>query len=109
MGHAKSFQKPTELTRDQRVEVFDTTAKKVVKNYFDPNYNGTDWPSRARTERDRIVAVDDPDAFELAMHDLVRGLQTSHTGFFYQSVRRVPARLAIGASLRAQTSIWMRI
>ena len=72
MAHAKSFQKPTELTRDQRVEVFDTTAKKVVKNYFDPNYNGTDWPSRARTERDRIVAMDDPDAFELAMHDLVR-------------------------------------
>ena len=100
MAHAKSFQKPTELTRDQRVEVFDTTAKKVVKNYFDPNYNGTDWPSRARTERDRIVAIDDPDAFELAMHDLVRGLQTSHTGFFHQSVRRVPARLAIGASLR---------
>jgi carboxyl-terminal processing protease len=100
MAHGKSFHKPTELTRWQRAEVFDTTEKKVVKNYFDPNYNGTDWPSRARQERDRIVAIDDPDSFELAMHDLVRGLRTSHTGFFHQSVRRVPARLAIGASFR---------
>ncbi len=36
--------------------------------------------------------------FESAMHDLVRSLGTSHTGFFHQSVRRVPARLAIGAN-----------
>lgn len=34
------------------------------------------------------------------MHDLVRSLGTSHTGFFHQSVRRVPARLAIGANFR---------
>jgi C-terminal processing protease CtpA/Prc len=111
MANAKSFHKPTELTRRQRVEVFDTTAKKVVKNYFDPNYNGTDWPARARQERDRIISMDDPDAFELAMHDLVRGLRTSHTGFFHQSVRRVPARLAIGASFRRvetpQGSAWV--
>jgi hypothetical protein len=31
---------------------------------------------------------------------MVRSLKTSHTGFFHQSVRRVPARLAIGASFR---------
>lgn len=111
MAHGKSFHKPAELSHRQRAEVFDTTEKKVVKNYFDPNYNGTDWPSRARRERDRIVAINDPDAFELAMHDLVRGLRTSHTGFFHQSVRRVPARLAIGASFRrvemAEGPVWV--
>src|SRR5208283_5114904 len=47
-----------------------------------------------------IIALDDPLAFELGMHDLVRSLKTSHTGFFHQSVKRVPARLAIGASFR---------
>ena len=46
------------------------------------------------------VSAGDPDEFELRMHDLVRSLKTSHTGFFHQSVRRVPARLAIGASFR---------
>lgn len=34
----------------------------------------------------------------MAIHDLVRCLKTSHTGFFHQSVRRVPGRLAIGAT-----------
>ncbi len=34
------------------------------------------------------------------MHDLVRSLRTSHTGFFHRSARRVPARLAIGATFR---------
>lgn len=52
----------------------------------------------AQCSKDQIVATEDPDAFELAMHELVRRLGTSHTGFFHQSVRRVPARLAIGAT-----------
>lgn len=46
------------------------------------------------------MSIDDPESFELAMHDLVRSLGTSHTGFFHQSVRRVPARLAIGVNFR---------
>ena len=73
---------------------------KVTKYYFDPNYNGTEWPRRAGERRDSITALGDPDEFELGMHDLVRGLKSSHTGFFHQSVRRVPSRLAIGASFR---------
>lgn len=71
-----------------------------MKNYFDPAFNGSGWPERAKKDRDRILAVSDPEAFELEMHDLVRSLGTSHTGFFHQSVRRVPARLAIGANFR---------
>ena len=80
--------------------MFDRTAEKVKKNYFDPAYNGTDWPRLAEENRERIIATEDPEQFELSMHDLVRSLRTSHTGFFHQSVRRVPARLAIGASFR---------
>jgi C-terminal processing protease CtpA/Prc len=80
--------------------VFDKTADNVKKSYFDPAYNGTDWPRLAQESRDRIIATEDPEQFELSMHDLVRSLRTSHTGFFHQSVRRVPARLAIGASFR---------
>lgn len=100
MARGKSFYKPKSLDLKQRSQVFDKTARRIVKDYFDPAYNGTNWPERARAERERIVALDDPDAFELAMHDLVRSLRTSHTGFFHQSVRRVPARLAVGANFR---------
>lgn len=100
MGRDESISKPTNLTKEERGRIFDKTAGKVIKEYFDPNYNGTSWPTRAQERRDSIVGMSDPDAFELGMHDLVRSLKTSHTGFFHQSVRRVPGRLAIGASFR---------
>ena len=100
MGRDASLTKPTSLTSEERARIFDKTATKVTKEYFDPNYNGTGWPAHAQQQRDAIVALSDPDAFELRMHDLVRSLKTSHTGFFHQSVRRVPGRLAIGASFR---------
>src|SRR5579883_2743556 len=96
----RNSQPRVKLTSAQRAEVFDKTFEKVSKQYFDPNFKGTDWPNLARAAREQIIAHDDPEAFELAMHDLVRKLGTSHTGFFHQSVRRVPARLAIGASFR---------
>src|ERR1700761_5628054 len=88
------------LTLGQRTEVFDKTAAKVTKQYFDPRFNGTEWPRLAREAREQIISREDPEQFELGMHDLVRKLGTSHTGFFHQSVRRVPGRLSIGASFR---------
>jgi carboxyl-terminal processing protease len=99
-GGKSTLLKPSRLSTDQRAAIFDRTVEKVTKYYFDPAYNGTDWPRLAKESRERIIAVEDADEFELAMHDLVRRLRTSHTGFFHQSVRRVPARLAIGATFR---------
>lgn len=86
------------LTFDQRAQIFDKTVAKVTKEYFDPNFNGTRWPELARDSRQEILALDDAEAFERRMHELVRRLGTSLTGFFHQSVKRVPARLAIGAT-----------
>ena len=104
MATIKSLHRPTHLEYQQRAAIFESTVQKVMKNYFDPNYNGTDWPRRAKGERDQILAIQDPEAFELAMHELIRSLRTSHTGFFHESVRRVPGRLAIGASFRSVES-----
>lgn len=100
MARNESISRPTNLTLDQRTRIFDKTVAKVTKDYFDPKFNGTDWPNLARQRRDSILALDDPEKFELGMHDLVRSLGTSHTGFFHQSVRRVPGRLSIGVSFR---------
>ena len=88
------------LTSAQRAEVFDKTAANVTKKYFDPRLQRNGLAQARRESRDRIVSIGDPEEFELAMHDLVRKLGTSHTGFFHQSVRRVPGRLSIGASFR---------
>src|SRR3954453_12924168 len=92
-------QPPEKLPHKQRAKIFDSTVNKVKKEYFDPKFNGTEWPSLAEQVRGNIIACEDPEQFELAMHDLVRRLGTSHTGFFHRSVKRVPARLAIGATL----------
>src|SRR5215831_16664486 len=100
MARGESLTKPDKLTYEQRAQIFDRTAAKVKKQYFDPNFNGTDWPKLANARRESLLGLSDPDEFELGMHDLVRSLKTSHTGFFHQSVRRVPGRLAIGASFR---------
>ncbi len=91
-------QLPNKLSYKQRKQIFDKVYRAVTKHYFDPKFNGTDWPAQAQSSKDGILATGDPEAFEFAMHDLVRRLGTSHTGFFHQSVRRVPARLAIGAT-----------
>ncbi len=82
----------------QRTAIFEKVYKAVTKHYHDPKFNGTDWPKIAHSRKSEIIATEEPEAFELAMHELVRKLGTSHTGFFHQSVRRVPARLAIGAT-----------
>ena len=93
-------QLPNKLSYKQRERIFDKVHKLVTKHYFDPKFNGTDWPAIAESCRDEIVKIDEPEPFELALHGLVRRLGTSHTGVFHESVRRVPARLAIGATFR---------
>ena len=98
MEQGESILQLTRLSFAQRAEVFDKTAAKITKDYFDPKFNGVDWPAIVKERRAGIVSLEEPEAFEMAMHDLVRSLGTSHTGFFHQSVRRVPARLAIGAT-----------
>jgi C-terminal processing protease CtpA/Prc len=98
MEQGESILQLTKLSFAQRAEVFDKTAAKITKDYYDPKFNGIDWPALAKERRAGIVSLEEPEAFEMGMHDLVRSLGTSHTGFFHQSVRRVPARLAIGAT-----------
>ncbi|MDR3490363.1 MAG: S41 family peptidase [Bradyrhizobium sp.] len=98
MAHDNSNSRPNRLSFEERAQIFDKVAAKVTKGYFDPNFNGANWPELARESRKSILALEDPEAFEHGMHELVRHLGTSHTGFFHQSVRRVPARLSIGAT-----------
>lgn len=97
-------QRPTALTYKQRERIFNNIHDLVVKHYFDPKFNGTNWPEIAQSCRSEIIAIEQPEAFELALHGLVRRLGTSHTGVFHESVRRVPARLAVGATFSRRVS-----
>ena len=94
-----------QLSRIDREKVLGKTCKTVDAQYFDPDFNGKDWPALVANHRRRILEYEDAGGVESAMRDLVRQLGTSHTGFFHQSVNRVPGRLAVCATFRkADTS-----
>lgn len=89
-----------QLSKTDREKIFQKTCRTVEKQYFDPRFNGKDWPALVETQKSAILEAEDAQRFESAMHDLVRQLGTSHTGFFHQSVNRVPGRLAVCATFR---------
>src|SRR5437660_10997996 len=89
-----------ECSRSDPEKILRRTCAVVEKQYFDPKFNGKDWPAMVSAGKQAILDAGEPSDFERAMHDLVRGLGTSHTGFFHQSVNRVPGRLAICATFR---------
>ncbi|MGH7171975.1 MAG: hypothetical protein ACRELG_17005, partial [Gemmataceae bacterium] len=82
-----------QLTMNDREKIFTRTCQIVEKRYFDPKFNGKNWPALVSARKQAILEAEEPAEFELRMHDLVRELGTSHTGFFHQSVNRVPGRL----------------
>ena len=61
MARGESISKPTNLSLEQREQIFDKTVAQVTKYYFDPNFNGTEWPKRASETRDAILSASDPD------------------------------------------------
>jgi carboxyl-terminal processing protease len=98
-----------QLSRTDREKIFHKTCRTVEKQYFDPRFNGKNWPALVEANKKAILDADEPARFESAMHDLVRQLGTSHTGFFHQSVNRVPGRLAVCATFRkAETPAGLR-
>jgi C-terminal processing protease CtpA/Prc len=92
------------LTRQDREAIFKKVRRLVDTKHFNPKLNGADWNSVVDASAERILQIEDPEGFEKEMHELVSQLKTSHTGFFHQSARRIPARFAINATFqRCQT------
>lgn len=97
--------KMTSLSGHDREAIFKKVCRLVETKHFNPKLNGVDWDSVVEARRDRILQTESPEEFEKEMHELVSQLKTSHTGFFHQSTRRIPARFAINATFqRCQTS-----
>lgn len=72
----------------------------VDERFFDPHFDLSGWHAQVLGRRDSILALTDPEEFEREMHTVVSKLNVSHVGFYHRSARRVPARLAIGATLQ---------
>lgn len=86
------------LTRPEREKIFQEVVSLVDKKHFKPDLNGVDWRAVVEERRARVLDSETPEQFEREMHEMVTQLKTSHTGFFHQSARTIPARLSINAT-----------
>ena len=73
MAREKSFSRPERLSREQRIKIFDKTEQTVLRSYFDPRFNGSGWPERAKRERGRIVSIEDPQAQAALFQEILSG------------------------------------
>jgi carboxyl-terminal processing protease len=88
------------LTRQDREQILAKVVHLVDEHFYDPNFDLSPWHAEVFARRDSFLALGDPDEFERDMHALVSKLGVSHVSFHHRSARRVPARLAIGATLQ---------
>ena len=88
------------LNRQDREKILDKVVRLVEKKHFDPSLNGVNWQALVEGQRHRILDSAGQEDFEHEVHGLVSELKTSHTGFFHQSSRSIPARHAINATFQ---------
>lgn len=59
--------------------VFNQVADWVDRRYFDPAFNGTDWPAACARHRPAVLAARDDDALYAALNALLAELHDVHT------------------------------
>ncbi|MCU1258099.1 MAG: Carboxyl-terminal protease [Bryobacterales bacterium] len=88
------------MTNEERKQVFDRVEVLVRTRYFDPHYNGRDWPELVQQHRPGILASIDDRVFEGEINSLLDKLGTSHTHFFSPRTK-IPSGSSINATFRA--------
>src|SRR6266404_1515812 len=80
-------------------------------NVSNPNQDYRPWIALVDERIPRLIDLDDAQAFESGVGELLRALGSSHTAFFHQRRESVPAPYSINATLRAvdtpQGKRWM--
>ena len=93
------------LTRQDREQILKKVIDLVEKKHFNPGLNGVNWPAVIESRRARVLDSETPELFEQEVHEMVSQMKTSHTGFFHQGARSIPARLSINATFsKCETS-----
>ena len=69
------------MTTAERKELLHKVDSLIRQRYFDPKFNGRNWPELVREHESRIVNASDDEGFEREMNVLLGRLGTSHTHF----------------------------
>src|SRR3954447_26324927 len=88
------------MTTAERKELLTKVDSLIRQRYFDPKFNGRNWPELVREHESRIVNAPDDEDFEREMNALLGQLGTSHTHFLSPRTR-VPSRSSINATFHA--------
>ena len=93
-----------ELDRRAREQILAKVIRLVEEKFFDPHFDFARWRASVAEKTEQLLTCATADEFERQLHDLVAELRVSHASFFHQSAKRVPSRLAIGATLHKCTT-----
>jgi len=88
------------MTTAERRDLLKKVDELVRQKYFDPKFNGRDWPALVREHEERIVNAADDEAFEYEANALLGKLGTSHTHLLSPRTK-IPSRSSINATFRA--------
>ena len=88
------------MTPNERQELFEKVDALVRRKFFDPKFNGRDWPTLVQKHRDPILSASDDKIFEDEVNRLLAELGTSHTSFFHRNTP-IPSRNSINATFKA--------
>lgn len=92
---------PVELSLQDRRAILDRVLTALRKRFYRPDKLNADWDAAVDRHRPLIESLENADAFEQAMSDLLAELGTSHLGFFHASARRASSRAALSATYLA--------
>jgi carboxyl-terminal processing protease len=62
--------------------VFDEVWRTVNEKFYDPNFNGVDWPAMRDTYRSRVAQTESPEQAAVVINQMLAELNTSHTRFY---------------------------
>jgi len=78
-GAASGDEQAPNLTRKDRVLVFEEVWKRISERYYDPGFNGIDWKSVHDRYRPRLDLVNEDGEFYLLLNKMVGELHDAHT------------------------------
>ena len=88
------------MNSNERNALLNKVDRLVLKHFFDPKFNGRNWPALLEKHRTSIISAGDDLAFEAGVNALLAELGTSHTRFFNKNTP-VPGRNSINATFKA--------
>src|ERR1700744_478086 len=98
---AAAVQMPVELSAEIRHSILENVLTALQKRFYSPEKLNSDWQAAVQRHRTTIESAPTADAFEQAVGDLLKELNTSHLGFFHQNARRASSRAALSATYLA--------